>query len=166
MKLWDHQKKALAEASQHFAKGACAGTIVLPTGAGKTITGGEAVNRHLLKKPDGKVLWVAHREEPVSQPYDTLTEGWGLDCGVIQSNATRPVNPHRRVQIASIQTLIARPEQVAELIGQLTFGVFDEFHHYAGHNKWVKILHDMRARRIPSSGSPRPRTRRRPWLRE
>lgn len=110
----------------------------MSTGAGKTVTGAYAVMAHLKKLPTGKVLWIAHRDELVSQAYDTLTD-LGLECGVLQANPSRPVNPFRQVQIASVQTLVARQLHLEEV----TFFVYDECHHAASdgwstHALWYK----------------------------
>lgn len=118
----------------------------MPTGAGKTRLGGEFAHRHLLKRPeDGKVLWIAHREELVSQAADALTD-LGMSVGVIQANATRTVNPYRPVQVASTQTLLARG-----IYPDATLLVLDEFHHYAG-DKWEALGLEYRKRRIPLIG--------------
>lgn len=143
--LWPHQEKALQLTGREFSRGAQAVCIVMSTGAGKTRTGGAAVVRHLVKKPAGKVIWCAHREELVSQAYDDLT-AWGLSVGVIQSNATRPVNPHRPVQVASTQTLLARG-----LVPDATFAVLDEFHHYAS-DEWGALGLEYRKRKVPIIG--------------
>lgn len=129
-----------------FDKGSRAICVVMPTGAGKTRLGGAVVVRHLAKKPEGSVLWIAQREELVSQAYDDL-ESWGLSCGVIQANPTRECNPFRPVQVASTQTLLARgifPDAT-------TFGVLDEMHHYAS-DKWETLGLEFRKRRIPLLG--------------
>lgn len=122
------------------------GDFTVTHNSGKTRTGGALVTRHLEKRPvDGKVLWVAHREELVSQAYDDLTS-WGLSVGVIQANPTRPVNPFRPVQIASTQTLLARG-----IFPDATLMVLDEYHHYAS-DKWEALGMEYRRRKIPLVG--------------
>ncbi len=119
--------------------------VVMSTGAGKTRCGGAIVCGHLAKKPEGSVLWVAHREELVAQAYDDLT-AWGLSAGVIQANPTRPFNPFRPVQVASTQTLLARGlHPPASLL------VLDEFHHYAD-NKFSALGEHYRRLRVPLIG--------------
>lgn len=118
----------------------------MSTGAGKTRLGGAFVAGHLAKRPDdGKVLWTAHREELVSQAFDDLTS-WGLECGVIQANPTRTVNPYRPVQVASTQTIIARGG-----FPDATLLVLDEFHHYAS-DKWEALALEYRRRGVPIIG--------------
>ncbi len=143
--LWPHQVKALTETRRAFTRGAKAVCVVMSTGAGKTRLGGAFASHHLEKKTDGSVLWVAHREELVGQAYDDLTS-WGLCAGVIQSNPTRPVNPHRPVQVASIHTLLARG-----MVPNASLLVLDEFHHYAS-DKWEPFAADYRKRGVPLVG--------------
>lgn len=121
------------------------GDFTVTHNSGKTRTGGGMCVRHLLKKPDGKILWTAHREELVGQAFDDLSD-WGLQCGVIQSKPTRTYNPHRPVQIASTQTLLARG-----MIPDATMVVLDEMHHYVS-NEWVKLVMPYRERKIPIIG--------------
>ena len=123
--LWPHQEKALALCSAEFKAGHKAVVIVMSTGSGKTETAGAMSMRHLAKRPDGKVLFCAHREELVSQTYDAFT-AMGLSCGVIQAKPTRVMNAYRPVQIASTQTLLARDI----LVEGVTLLVLDECHHY------------------------------------
>ena len=145
MNLWPHQKKAIALASEEFKRGHRSICIVMNTGAGKTRVGAEFLIRHLTKNPAGKGLFVAHREELIAQTYDSFT-ALGMECGVIQAKPSRPVNPHRPVQIASIQTLVAR-----EIIPDVTIGILDEFHHFSS-DKWNKLAQEYIQRRIPLIG--------------
>lgn len=128
-----------------FAAGHTSVCVVMPTGAGKTRTGGAFCTRHLAKNPNGKILWVAHREELVTQAFDDLTS-WGLECGVIQATPTRTYNPYRPVQVASTQTLLARG-----MVPDATMVVMDEVHHYAS-DKWAALGQEYRKRRIPIIG--------------
>lgn len=122
--LWPHQLKAIELVREEYRKGAKWVVLVMATGAGKTRTGGELARAHLAKNPSGKVLWIAHRDELIGQAYDDLTE-LGLSCGVIQANPCRPSNPFRPVQVASIQTLIARNI----VVDDVTLFIYDECHH-------------------------------------
>lgn len=145
-KLWPHQENGMRLAGKEFSSGAKAVCIVMPTGAGKTRLGGAFCSRHIEKKPDGKVLWLAHREELVTQGYDDL-DSWGLSAAVIQANAARPVNPYRPVQVASIQTLLAR-----KIFPDASFVVVDEFHHYADGNTWEAFVSEYRRKGVPLVG--------------
>lgn len=103
--LWPHQQRAVALARESFRTGHKRPLIVIPTGGGKTITATYIAQQIVAK--GGSVLWTAHREELVAQAFDSLTSA-GLECGAIMSKPTRAVNPHRKTQVASVQTLLAR----------------------------------------------------------
>lgn len=144
-KLWEHQRRAIHLTGLEFSRGAKSVCVVMATGAGKTRTGGAFSVKHLMKKPKGKILWCAHREELVAQAYDDLTS-WGLDCGVIQANPTREYNPYRHVQVASTQTLLSR-----SVFPDITLGILDEVHHYAS-DQWVRLAEEYRKRGVPLIG--------------
>ena len=145
MKLWAHQEKAIRMAAEEFKKGHTSICIVKPTGAGKTHLACAFMDRHFKKNPEGRVVFCAHREELVSQAYDAAAS-WGLDCGVIQANPTRECNPHRSVQVASTQTLLARG-----IFPDASMVVLDEVHHYAS-DKWLQLADEYHKRRIPIIG--------------
>lgn len=145
MNLWPHQVKLLDQVRGEFSRGNKAVCCVMPTGTGKTISGAAMVLAHLNKKADGKCLWLAHREELVGQAFDELTEA-GLSCGVIQSVPVRECNPHRPVQVASIQTLIARG-----MMPNASFLVYDEVHHSVS-DSWSVIPKTYKDRGVPIIG--------------
>ena len=109
------------------------GDFTVTHNCGKTLTIGEVCRRHVVKVPNAKVIWAAHREELVAQSWDALT-GLGLECGVIQSTPVREVNPFRQVQVASIQTLVARNIRLEGI----TLMIGDECHH-APSKTWADI---------------------------
>lgn len=128
-----HQVKALEMMRGEFRKGHKWVCVVMPTGTGKAYLGAFTIQSHLEKDEDHKVLVVAHREELVGQLYDTITS-LGIRCGVIQANPTREVNAKRRVQVASIQTLVARDIHLEGI----TMFVYDECHHSLS-NGWSEL---------------------------
>lgn len=115
------------------AKKSKAVLAVSPTGSGKTTMAAEMVRRaHALGNP---VLWLAHRSELIDQAYDRLAE-FGVPCGVISASSTRPPNPYELVQVASIQTILARNlRPPARLV------VWDEAHH-APSDLWSGLASD------------------------
>ena len=106
---------------------------VSPTGSGKTRVATEIVRRSVAKGK--RVLWLAHRTELVEQAGRTLV-GAGLVVGVIAASSTWTINLDAPVQVASIQTLLARgiyPE--ADLV------VWDECHHCSeAAAEWCSLL--------------------------
>ena len=119
--LRDYQIDTIDRVRVHVKAGRRSVVAVLPTGAGKTRTGAEIVKRVVGNKQ--RVLWLAHRAELVDQAADTLT-AQGLIVGGVSASAQTPPNPFAPVQVATIQTLLARGERPrADLI------VFDECHH-------------------------------------
>ncbi len=92
-----------------------------PTGSGKTRMGLELV---LVALRGGSVLWLAHREELVDQAARVLSDGLGVTVGIIK--AGRAPDPYAAVQVASVQTLVARG-----LKPKCRVVVLDEAHHYA-----------------------------------
>ncbi len=107
--------------------------LVLPTGAGKTVVAAEAVRSSLAR--GGRVIWLVGRRELVNQACATLAKA-GLDVGAVCDACAWESNPNARVQVASIQTLLAsgdRPEA--------TFLVSDECHHMSLEaEKWSGLL--------------------------
>ncbi len=139
-KLRDYQELGIKLIGQEIAKGNKAVCFVMATGLGKTTTASELCRRHLAKVPHGKILWMVHREELVTQAYDELTL-FGLSCGVIMASPTRTVNPYRRVQVASIQTMIARKI----FLDDITLVIHDEAHHGPSAS-WATLPNTYKAR--------------------
>ena len=78
--------------------------LVAPTGAGKTTMGVYLAS--VLR--DRGVVWLAHREELITQAAERFT-GHGISVGIIK--ASQPQNPNADVQVASVQTLARREQQ-------------------------------------------------------
>lgn len=116
--LRGYQRAALAETRAAIVSGKRRPLIVLPTGGGKTCLGTEMARGHLERKPENRVVWLAHRRELVAQGAATLQRA-GLDVGANGLNAAA------RAQVASVQTVLRRG-QAPE--GTLVF--LDEAHHF------------------------------------
>ena len=132
--LWPHQVEAISRARAAMGEGHSKIVVQVPTGGGKTVIGTEVAKAAAAK--GRKVLWLAHRRELVDQAADTL-EGAGLGVGVISAARSWRANPDAPVQVASLQTLLARdlrPE--ADLI------IPDECHHLSqdGAKYWTSLL--------------------------
>ena len=96
--------------------------IVLSTGMGKTITG-----LALAKDMGGRCLWLAHREELISQPAKALEMIWPeATSGIVKAELNQYM---RQVVFASIQSA-QQDRRITQLVAQ-NFGlvVVDEAHH-------------------------------------
>lgn len=113
--LRDYQQAVIEDARVRWRDRPC---IVAPTGAGKTVIGGEIVRRAVAR--GRAVLWVAHRTELIDQAASRLASV-GLEVGIIM--AGRRATPSAAVQVASVQTLVRRACPPAALV------VVDEAHH-------------------------------------
>ncbi len=97
--------------------------LVAPTGSGKTVIGAEIVRSTVER--GGRALWLAPRTELVDQSAAALKR-LELVVGVQAAGSMLPPNPYAPVQVASIQTLLARGDRPrADVV------VFDEAHHAA-----------------------------------
>ena len=126
MKLREYQRIALVKARACVEAGQTRVLIVMPTGGGKTCTAAEACREHLAQK--GRVLWVAHRRELITQAYNTLTEA-GMKAGAFGLNGSAPI------QVESVQSLI-HPRRME--VPPATMLVVDEAHHLMA-DEWSKL---------------------------
>lgn len=117
-KLRPYQSKAVESVRSHWSAGVRAVCLVAPTGAGKTVMGEELVGGA------GPVVWVAHRRELITQTAERLRARFGSSSvGVIMPGEYE--TPKARVQVATVQTLLARDARpMASTL------VLDEAHHY------------------------------------
>lgn len=127
--------------------------LVLPTGAGKTVSAVRWLLENVLSDPDSRrVLWVAHRAELVEQAADTIelnmdacrrAQPLGVRCisGAHGNPATTLIDPHASVVCATIQSLVRAPDVVEEFFKRYpdTFVVIDEAHHAAA-KSYIKLL--------------------------
>ncbi len=97
----------------------------MPTGTGKTTLFCEIVRQftHELY-PNKKVLIITHRKELVEQAFNRLVSAFHLTSGIISSNFIG--SPSSPIQVASIQTLIRRPEHQKDIFSLV---IIDEAHH-------------------------------------
>lgn len=123
--------------------------LCMPTGSGKTRTCGEMVLRCSERAKSS--LWLAHRDELVAQGYGALEE-LGLAPGAISSDRSLERRPGL-VQVASVQTLLARPGDMPENVDWI---FADEAHHYGdAAEKWSAILTRYpRARVVGPTATP------------
>jgi DNA repair protein RadD len=118
MNLWPHQQRTIDQTRALLREGKRAPLIVLPTGAGKTRTACAMIQGAFAK--GHHALWIVHRIELVQQAADAI-RACGVPCGIITPQHRASWEP---VQVASIQTLIAREQRPpADLL------IADEAHH-------------------------------------
>ena len=130
MSLRPYQDRAISSLRAEFARGKRAPVLVLPTGAGKTVVAAEIIR--LTIERGRRVLFLAHRQELVSQSVAKLEAAGVTDLRIIQAaNDAGRVNAP--VAVASIPTLTkwaVMPD--ADLV------IFDECHHTVA-KTWAKI---------------------------
>lgn len=109
--------------------------LVLPTGAGKTVTAADIIGSALAKQ--WRVLILVHRRELVTQMSRKLHDQ-GIDHGIIQAGFTPRSLPH--VQVASVQTLHARAIRSERIsLPRADLIVVDEAHHIRART-WSEII--------------------------
>lgn len=109
--------------------------INLPTGTGKTVLGA-----FIAKKADCRVLWIAHREELLTQPEKTFSMVWAeASRGIVKAERNEV---DAQVVFASVQT-ISRGHRLEQL-GSFDLIVIDEAHH-ATAPSYIKILEHFKA---------------------
>ncbi len=115
VRLRPYQARAVREVAERVANGSRRIVIVGPTGCGKTNLASaiirEAANR------GGRVLFLAHRRELISQAYHRLLEfGFEEDqLGILMGQDQR-FRPGASVQVASVDTLRNRAKPPADIV--------------------------------------------------
>jgi DNA repair protein RadD len=100
--------------------------LVAPTGSGKTLMAAELIRREIER--EGRVLFLAHRRELVTQASEKLYGLAKIDTGIIL--AGYPARPGEPVQIGSVQTFHARAIRGTALERpEATLVLVDEAHH-------------------------------------
>lgn len=126
VELWAHQKALIEKIRGALYRGHKRIVAVSQTGSGKSSVCAYLAATHLSKNPNNRVVWIAHRRELLEQAYKTLLrfDIAPTDVGIIAAGVSgQRCNPHRRVQVASIQTLLAR-----DLFPPATLVIVDETH--------------------------------------
>lgn len=106
--------------------------LVLATGLGKTFTASEVIKRRLARET-GRVLWLAHRDELITQARDAIAahcEGVrvGIEKAGTFANTYSLSEMHDHVVVASVQTLHEKRRMRFDprLFGTV---IIDEAHH-------------------------------------
>lgn len=122
--LRDYQRDAIAAIRTAADEGCRRQLLVLPTGAGKTVTFGA-----LAHEIGGETLILAHRDELIRQAVDKLRLIWpDAPCGVVKASEN---DVHAQVVVASVQTLARerRRRQLGERSRPFDLVIVDEAHH-------------------------------------
>jgi DNA repair protein RadD len=124
--LRPYQRKTVDAVRSHWTSRARSVCVVAPTGAGKTRMGEELLG-------DEAAVWCAHRRELITQTAKRLRTRLGnANVGIVMPGEYP--NPKARVQVATVQTLLARGERP-----RATVLVLDEAHHYAA-DDWRQLV--------------------------
>lgn len=152
----------VVDAFDHGARVVC---LVAPTGAGKTVLEAHFIKRYALMGP---VLIMAHRSELVGQISEAIARAEILHR-VIGSRATVKncsalhgltcgrswINPRSNVIVASVDTLLARIDELRPLLATVRHWLTDEGHHVLRDNKWGSVVSAMHnARGILLTATP------------
>lgn len=129
--LRPYQIKALASVAKthETVKRVC---LVMPTGAGKSVVGREWVQSQL--RDDRRVLVLAHRSELLRQFRGHL-DSVGIRSGIISPDF--PPDEQARVQIASMDTLVAR-----DMVPYADAILSDECHHDVSRT-WSPLIESL-----------------------
>lgn len=113
-------------------------TLVLPTGAGKTIIAAYYILRQLAKNSAAKFLFLQHTDALIKQNLKKVAKITGLVCSLVKG---RRNNFGGQVVFASVPTL-SRTRRLAQL-PSFTHMIVDECQHAAAPT-WIRIIRAAR----------------------
>ena len=150
MSLRDYQIQADQEIDAAYAAGHRNVLLVMPTGAGKTVS-----VAHRIKKHSGASVFIAHRSELLGQASRTMAAR-GIRHRIIAPDSTIKhiiqsqirllgrdfYDPSSQCAVAGVDTLISPSRQTGlkRWADQVSLWITDEAAHIVFENKWGKAL--------------------------
>jgi DNA repair protein RadD len=145
MILRDYQQKGISDIRALFMQGKRRVCYAAPTGSGKTVLFCHAAKK-AIEHGQRAVVHV-HRQELVEQTCKALAAE-GIPYGIIA--AGHPENPDAPMQVAMVQTLVRRLDQLRDI----SLSIIDECHHVLAAT-WLEIANATpRARVLGVSATP------------
>lgn len=129
MRLREYQQQAHEQVCAQLDGESKATLIVLPTGTGKTVVASHVVNSFL---PKGRVIWLAHREELLSQASTALEAITGVSPSLEMADswASEGGMWTNEIIVSTVQTQNAGSKRMLRFDPmQFSLLVFDEAHH-------------------------------------
>ena len=133
IELRDYQREAIREVVRAYKAGETRQVIALPTGVGKTLLAAAIAKR--FNRP---VLFLAHRDELITQTYNTFKLYWPeASVGICKAERFEIEN---QILIGSVQSCAS--DKRLEILKGKKIGliVVDEMHHAAGGSQYDKII--------------------------
>ncbi len=127
--LRPYQKDSVDLVREKIREGFRVILLALTGASGKTSIAGYMI--HEAEKKGTRVLFIAHRKELIKQAKKRMEKEFGIDAGVVMADF-KP-EPHKLVQVASIQTLQRRELPPAKLV------IVDEAHRALA-PEYMKVL--------------------------
>lgn len=133
--LRPYQQEAADRIEESLARNGRA-LLVLATGLGKTVVGGEVIRRHLTKNPGARVLVVAHVNELVEQLEKALWRHLEKDVPTQVLHGRSKPDTYEGVTVATIDSVLglARTGWRPSLI------MIDETHHVGESGMFAQLL--------------------------
>lgn len=125
--LRTYQLEAIEAVENSWSKGVLRPAVVLPTGAGKTVTFSHLIKRWVDRAPVDRVVVLVHRDELAKQAKEKISAVIpDLEVGIVKAEQNDIEAP---VIVASVQTLFNKNRR--EQLYRVGMVVVDECHHHA-----------------------------------
>ena len=152
MELRPYQQEAVEAVQREFGEGRTRTLLVMPTGTGKTPTAGALLDSE-IREHGGRGLFLAHRDELLTQAQSTFERAFGLPSALEKAEQTSLGSP-LPLTVASVQTLCREkrleqfpPEHFSEI-------VIDEAHHSLGESYRAVLDHFPAAKLVGITATP------------